>query len=129
MNKNIVITAAVIACLSVVLGAFGAHVLKDLLQPESLLTFETGVRYQMYHALALLFIGLSTVLPNEIKKTVFKFFLLGVFLFSGSIYLLSLKEIIPFEVTKIAFMTPLGGVCFIVGWVLLAVKIFKLKSR
>ncbi|NCT17576.1 MAG: DUF423 domain-containing protein [Flavobacteriaceae bacterium CG_4_8_14_3_um_filter_34_10] len=127
MDKKIVITAAIIACLAVVFGAFGAHALKELINQEALATFEVGVRYQMYHALALLFIGLSTAIPTKTKKHVTFCFVFGVFLFSGSIYLLSLKEIMPFAVSKIAFLTPIGGLFFIVGWILLVLRVWKLK--
>lgn len=127
MDKKIVSTAATIACLAVVFGAFGAHALKEIINQEALATFEVGVRYQMYHALALLFIGLSTTNSTKTKKLVAFCFVFGVFLFSGSIYLLSLKEILPFAVSKIAFLTPIGGLFFIIGWVILAVRVWKLK--
>lgn len=122
-----VITAAILACLAVVFGAFGAHGLKELINADALATFEVGVRYQMYHAIAMLIIGLSTMVPTKTQKMVLLFFTFGVILFSGSIYLLSLKEILPFEVTKIAFLTPIGGFGFIIGWIFLAVGIIKLK--
>ncbi|PKP25458.1 MAG: DUF423 domain-containing protein [Bacteroidetes bacterium HGW-Bacteroidetes-2] len=127
MDKKIVSTAAVIACLSVIFGAFGAHALKELINQQHLATFEVGVRYQMYHALALLFIGFSTRISPRTKRLVFLSFVLGIFLFSGSIYLLSLKEILPFSLSKIAFLTPIGGLFFIIGWMLIAIRVWKLK--
>lgn len=127
MNKKIVISAAVIACLAVVFGAFGAHGLKSLVSQEAVSAFETGVRYQMYHALALLFIGLSNFIPEKTKRSVAFFFVLGVVLFSCSIYLLSLKEVLPFAISKIAFVTPVGGFAFIIGWVVFIFRIIKLK--
>ncbi len=128
MYKKMVIWAGVFAGLSVIFGAFGAHTLKNLITPDALATFEVGVRYQMYHALALLVMGLSSFLTVNIQKTVLIFFTLGIFLFSGSIYLLSLNEILPFDATVIGFVTPLGGTCFIIGWVYFLIKIVKLKS-
>ncbi len=122
-----VITAAILACLAVVFGAFGAHGLKELINPDALATFEVGVRYQMYHAIAMLIIGLSVMVPAKTQKMVLAFFTFGIILFSGSIYLLSLKEILPFEVAKIVFLTPIGGFGFIIGWIFLAVGIVKLK--
>ena len=69
MNKKILITAAILGLLSVVFGAFGAHSLKTLISNESLQTFETGVRYQMYHAIALLFVGSTVIIQQKTKKT------------------------------------------------------------
>lgn len=128
MYKNMIIWSAIFAALSVIFGAFGAHGLKDMVSADALATFEVGVRYQMYHALAMLFIGLSPLLTRKIQKTTFILFTLGIFLFSGSIYLLSLNAILPFDATVIGFVTPLGGTCFIVGWVYFLAGIIKLKS-
>lgn len=126
MNKKIVITAALLTALTIAIGAFGAHGLKKLVDASSLASFETGVRYQMYHALALFVIGLSSI-SETIKRRVFVLFLLGVVLFSGSIYLLSLGDVLPFSVSGIAFLTPLGGLLFIVGWIVLAIGVLKSK--
>ncbi len=123
-----VISGAVFAMLSVVFGAFGAHTLKSMITTDALATFEVGVRYQMYHALGLLFIGMSHLLKRSVQKPVFILFTLGIFLFSGSIYLLSLNALLPFDAQVIGFVTPLGGTCFIIGWLYFLLKIFKLKS-
>ena len=123
-----VICGVVFAMLSVVFGAFGAHTLKSMVSEEALTTFEVGVRYQMYHALGLLFIGMSHFLTRAVQKPVFIFFTLGIFLFSGSIYLLSLNAVLPFDARVIGFVTPLGGTCFIIGWLYFLFKIIKLKS-
>jgi uncharacterized membrane protein YgdD (TMEM256/DUF423 family) len=128
MYKNMIIWAATFAALSVIFGAFGAHGLKNMVSADALATFEVGVRYQMYHALAMLFIGLSPLITRKIQKNAFILFTLGIFLFSGSIYLLSLNAILPFDATVIGFVTPLGGTCFIVGWVYFLAGIIKLKS-
>lgn len=128
MYKNMVICGVVFVMLSVVFGAFGAHTLKSMISAEALTTFEVGVRYQMYHALGLLFIGMSHFLTRAVQKPIFIFFTLGIFLFSGSIYLLSLNAVLPFDTRVIGFVTPLGGTCFIIGWLYFLLKIIKLKS-
>ncbi|WP_339611758.1 DUF423 domain-containing protein [uncultured Planktosalinus sp.] len=128
MHKKIVISGVIFAMLAVVLGAFGAHGLKSLLTIEALATFEVGVRYQMYHALALIFIGLSGKLPDTTTHTTALLFTLGILLFSGSIYLLSLQEALVFNASGIGFITPLGGACFIFGWCYFLWKIITLKS-
>lgn len=120
LSKNIVVTSAILAAITIAIGAFGAHGLKQLVSVESLATFETGVRYQMYHVLALLVLGFAEKIPLETKKWVFRFFSTGMLLFSGSIYLLALKEQLPFSVSFLGPITPIGGLLFIVGWGILA---------
>jgi uncharacterized membrane protein YgdD (TMEM256/DUF423 family) len=121
MIKFTLMSGAVLAMLSVILGAFAAHGLKSKISEQMLGVFQTGVQYQFYHALALLFIGLllrhntSSLLMASVG-----FMLGGVVLFSGSLYALALtgyKWVGP--------ITPLGGVCLIIGWLLLSVFIFK----
>ncbi|AFL80917.1 uncharacterized small membrane protein [Aequorivita sublithincola DSM 14238] len=129
LDKNIAATGAIIMAITIAIGAFGAHGLKELLDASALNTFEVGVRYQMYHGLAILILGLAPSIPNISKKKVFSFFLVGILFFSGSIYLLSLDSIIPFETSVIGFVTPLGGLLFIIGWILLAYGILTLKKR
>jgi len=128
MDKKLIISGAILACLAIILGAFGAHSLKTILTPETLQSFEVGVRYQMYHALTLVFIGLSHGLPKSVKSILFHFFFWGILLFSGSIYILSFKDFMSFPIEKIALVTPLGGMLFIVGWIVFTVKIIRLKS-
>lgn len=121
------VTATLLTAVTIAIGAFGAHGLKNLVAASSLASFETGVRYQMYHALALFVIGLAPSISEILKRRVFLLFGLGIFLFSGSIYLLSLQEVLPFSVKGIAFLTPLGGLLFIIGWVWLAIGVYKNK--
>ncbi|EDM43657.1 conserved putative small membrane protein [unidentified eubacterium SCB49] len=128
MNKKIVGTAAILVAITIAIGAFGAHGLKKLVDASSLTSFETGVRYQMYHALALFVIGLAATISEKLKKRVFWLFLFGILLFSGSIYLLSLQAVLPFAVKRIAFLTPIGGFLFIIGWVWLAIGLFRSDS-
>ena len=128
-EKNIAATGAFILALTVAIGAFGAHGLKKMLDTASLNTFEVGVRYQMYHGLAILMLAWAPALPLKLKKRIFWLFAIGILLFSGSIYLLSMKSILPFEPSVIAFITPVGGLLFIMGWIFLAFGILTLKKR
>ena len=123
IDKKIVVTASFIGGITIVFGAFGAHGLKEIVNEESLNSFNTGVRYKMYHTLALLIIGLSSKIPDSIKKWVFRFMISGIILFSGSIYVLSLKELLSTDVSSIGFITPLGGFLFILGWLRLSFSI------
>ena len=116
LDKIIVLTASLLGALTIAIGAFGAHGLKELVDIEALASFETGVRYQMYHVFALLIIGFTTVIPPKTKKWVFRFFVLGIILFSGSIYLLSLNTLLSFDSRSIGFITPIGGFLLIIGW-------------
>lgn len=120
INKNIVITAALLAALTIIVGAFGAHGLKELISEKSLVSFETGVRYQMYHVIVMLALGLSTGILPKTQKWVFWFFIIGILFFSGSIYLLALNEFLPFDTKLISFTTPIGGFLLIIGWLRLA---------
>ena len=119
-NKNIIAIASVLGALTIAIGAFGAHGLKELVSEKALSTFETGVRYQMYHVFALLIIGVATGISLATQKWAARFFLIGIVLFSGSIYLLSLNELISFNTKSLGFITPIGGLFFIMGWLRLA---------
>ena len=129
MNKKILITAAVFGLLSVVLGAFGAHGLKSLISVESLQSFETGVRYQMYHALLLLFIGNSSIVSAKNKTIIFYLILLGILLFSGSIYGLATNDLSGFDFKSIAFITLIGGLLLIASWIILLINFVKYKTN
>lgn len=129
MNTKILILGAVIGMLAIVLGAYGAHGLKELISPESLQTFETGVRYQIYHALLLLFVGTSNYVSKKTKSLVFYLVLVGVILFSGSIYGLSTNNLFSFDFRSIGFITPIGGLLLILSWALLIVNFIKFKVK
>jgi len=129
LDKNMVVTASFLTAITIALGAFGAHGLKNIVEASALNTFETGVRYQMYHCLAILVLGLAPTIQEKIKKIVFWFFILGIILFSGSIYLLALNEVLPFSAAKIGFITPIGGLMFIIGWFWFAYKILTIKNK
>jgi len=127
MRKKILVTGAILGCLAVILGAFGAHALKEILTVDQIVSFETGVRYQMYHALLLLFIGSTGFISAKAQKLVFVFILWGIILFSGSIYLLATNNVTPFNFKVIGFVTPIGGALLIIGWMVLITSFFKLK--
>ncbi|RLD25852.1 MAG: DUF423 domain-containing protein [Bacteroidetes bacterium] len=127
MDKRIVVTAAFLGALTIAIGAFGAHGLKQLIDAEAITSFETGVRYQMFHVIVLLVIGLTGPISTTTKKWVFWFFIFGIILFSGSIYILALKEILSFDVKSLWPVTPLGGLSFILGWLCLGYGLLKLK--
>ena len=114
--------------LAIILGAFGAHALKKVLPLEALTTFETGVKYQMYHALFLLFIGIASEIPQKAKKTIYYLVVVGVLFFSGSIYLLATNSLTTFDFKTIGFVTPIGGFLLILAWGVLLLNYFNKKS-
>lgn len=114
------------AFFAVVLGAFGAHALKEQLTPEQLTSFETGVRYQFYHAFALLILAqLMYKRKNKLIEYSGWFFIAGTVLFSGSIYLLALRHIMDFSAKWLGPITPFGGTLLIIGWALLFISSFR----
>ena len=127
-DKKIVASAAILAAVAIGLGAFGAHGLRDIISAKALSSFETGVRYQMYHSLALLVIGSTMSIPANTRKWVFRFFIFGIILFSGSIYLLSFKENVTFSLAFLGPITPIGGLLLIGGWLRLLYGILKVKK-
>lgn len=128
-DKNITATGSFIVAATIAIGAFGAHGLKGMLAADALTTFEVGVRYQMYHALGIIVLGMLPSISQKLKQRIFWFFIIGILFFSGSIYLLSMNSILPFETSVIGFVTPLGGLLFIIGWILLAYGLLTLKKR
>lgn len=128
MERKITITALLLGVTAIVLGAFGAHALKQHLSAEALVTFETGVKYQMYHALFLLFLGFTTAVAEKTKKTVFNIVLLGILFFSGSIYLLATKAITGIDFRPLGIITPIGGTLLILGWMILLWQVVKGKK-
>lgn len=127
INSNFIIMAAFLGALAVILGAFGAHGLKDKVSAESLQVFEVGVRYQMYHVFALALTGLLFLFGNQHRlKWAGRLFIAGIILFSGSLYVLTfaIGAGNP-ALLKIGIITPLGGICLIAGWLLLALAFGK----
>ena len=125
MNKTFFLTGIVFGLFSIVFGAFGAHVLKEMISSSSLASFETGVRYQMYHALLLIALGLAKDRTNTTVKGVYYLITLGTICFSFSIYLLALRELTNLNLGILGLMTPLGGLLLIAGWFLLGYRIFR----
>ena len=126
MYRPFLITAAIFGALAVATGAFGAHALKRMVSETALLTFETGVRYQFYHVIALLATGILYA-SFPVKKMIWagRLFIAGIFLFSGSLYLLT---ILPEDYKWVGAITPFGGICFIIGWVLIALSVNNKKN-
>ena len=119
--KDWIVLGSCLMALAVAIGAFGAHGLKSKVSNEDLIIFETGVRYQIYHSLALIILGLMTyTIPNLKVSIIGYLFTSGILLFSGSLYILVLTNLRWFGA-----ITPFGGLCFIFGWILFAIKIFK----
>jgi uncharacterized membrane protein YgdD (TMEM256/DUF423 family) len=129
MHKKYIATGSVLGAIAVALGAFGAHGLKKIVPPETVQTFQTGVQYQMYHSLALLLTGLLyEKCSQKFTRLAGIFFLFGIVLFSGSLYLLTyLNATETVGLEKIGIITPFGGVSFIAGWLFLFLAAIKNK--
>lgn len=125
MFKNLIITCF-LGMLAIILGAFGAHALKDILTPTQLLSFNTAVRYQMYHVIVLLFVNTYSGFSSSQKNIISGLFFFGIFFFSGSIYVIQLTSI---TAKSIWFITPLGGVLFIAGWFCLIMYFIKKELK
>jgi uncharacterized membrane protein YgdD (TMEM256/DUF423 family) len=127
MHKGFLRTAAILGLLAVALGAFGAHGLKKIVPAEAINTFETGVRYQFYHALALLAVAmLLEKFPRQSMRYAGICFITGIVLFSGSLYALTLLQATnTVGLRGIGAITPFGGLFFIVGWLCLFIGISK----
>ncbi len=129
MERKYFIAGFAFGLLGIVIGAFGAHGLKPLLSPDSFISLETGIRYQIYHALLFLLLGLFLRSGYQFSKWIFYLLIFGVILFSGSIYLLATNELTTINFKAIALATPLGGSLLILGWVWLLVHFLKLKKK
>lgn len=125
MDRKIIATAAFLGMTAIILGAFGAHALKKVLGVSELTTFETGVKYQMYNALFLLFIGTSKAITDKVKKVIFYTIFSGVFLFSVSLYFLAINKLLPFDFRSFGFITPIGGLLLLAGWFWLFVNFYR----
>lgn len=125
MNKRIVLTAAILVMLAIILGAFGAHGLKDKVSPERIATFEVGVRYQFYIGLAMLILGFNEEKLGFSLKPTFLFLLLGVLFFSVSIYFLAIQEILGASLKFLGPITPVGGLLMIIGFLIFLVKLMR----
>ncbi|MCU7695046.1 DUF423 domain-containing protein [Haoranjiania flava] len=129
INKTFLITAFILGALAVGLGAFGAHGLKKIATPDYVQTFETGVRYQFYHVFALALAGIMMqYTTSSMAYWAGLLFILGMVLFSGSLYMLTYFGISGNTSMRwIGAVTPIGGLSFMAGWVLLALSVLKIK--
>lgn len=119
MEKKLILVGALLGVITIVLGAFGAHALKKVLTESQLSTFEVGVKYQMYHALFLLFIANLNFITHKEKTIIMCLVVVGVILFSGSIFLLSTSALTKIKTSFLGPLTPVGGLFLIASWVYL----------
>ncbi|MCP4883459.1 MAG: DUF423 domain-containing protein [Flavobacteriales bacterium] len=126
MIRKLAGISALLGLITVILGAFGAHSLKEKLDAEALKNFETGTRYMMYHILAILLIVNTGLIKEKSKIIISGFFLAGILFFSGSIFAISLDLV---QAKQIWFVTPLGGLFFIIGWLISALSFFNFSDK
>ena len=123
MVKSLFLSGIFFCCLSVIMGAFGAHALKDKLSEYSMSVYDKAVLYQFFHAFAILFVAfLNQLLNSETFDICGILFIIGILLFSGSLFILAITDI-----KWLGAITPLGGLLFIIAWVTLFIKIVKIK--
>ena len=127
MNKKLLVTGTILGILAIVLGAFAAHGLKALVDQDAVKSFETGVRYQMYHAFLLLLLGSTSFISKRTKPLILILVITGLIMFSGSIYGLATNELSSFDFKSIAFVTPIGGLILIAAWVVMLIDMLKIK--
>ena len=127
MKNTTLIIGAVYGLLSIILGAFGAHALKKVISVEKLISFETGVRYQMYAALFLLIVGYIFKFETPSEKWISILMIAGTFIFSVTIYLLAFSEVAAIPTKIIGPLTPLGGLLMIISWAMLIFYFVKNK--
>jgi uncharacterized membrane protein YgdD (TMEM256/DUF423 family) len=120
VTNSFVTVGAIFAFMGIGIGAFGAHAVKNTISPESLAIYQTGVQYHLIHALALVLVG---ILGTKISPWVGRLFSIGICVFSGSLYALALTGI-----KWLGAITPIGGVCFLAGWALLAYSHQKIQK-
>ncbi|MDV7185999.1 DUF423 domain-containing protein [Lutibacter sp. TH_r2] len=123
MEQFTLVFASILGGLAVIFGAFGAHALKKILSEEQLKSFETGVKYQMYHAIVLLIIGFNFKLEIASEKYMVYSFIAGIILFSFSIYGLVISSAKNKKIKILGPITPLGGLLLIIGWALLVYNV------
>lgn len=128
MNKRIILIATIFGALAVILGAFGAHSLKAQISTSALVIWQKGVEYQFYHTFALLYLSTFIRYKSKLISLSFLFFSLGIVFFSGSLYILALKDAFNLPMaTYIGPITPIGGLFFILGWIFLFLAAVKHK--
>ncbi|WP_412559784.1 DUF423 domain-containing protein [Winogradskyella sp. MIT101101] len=128
MNKKILIAGSILGILGIILGAFDAHGLEKMIDADAIKSFETGVRYQLYHAFLFLILGGTSFVSLKSKKTIFYLVIIGVIFFSGSIYGLATNELSSFDFKRIAMITPIGGLLLILAWIVMLIGIIRNKA-
>ncbi|OZV70587.1 DUF423 domain-containing protein [Winogradskyella aurantia] len=128
MNNRLLLTGSVLGILGIILGAFAAHGLERLVDADAIESFETGVRYQMYHAFLFLILGGTSFVNEKTKSILFYLVLFGLVFFSGSIYGLATNELSAFDFKNIALITPLGGLLLIIAWAVMLIGIIRNKN-
>lgn len=129
MERKWIVAGLLLLITGIILGAFGAHALKGLLAEEKLVSFETGVRYQLIHAVAFMAVPYIAKSFGANTKWVFRLLVAGVLFFSVSIYLLTLRELWGMDALRyFGPVTPVGGVLLIVGWTALLIKVLQNKQ-
>lgn len=123
MNTTIIIVGAIFGALSVILGAFGAHAFKKFMNEEQLKNYETGIKYQMYHSILLVIIGMNVQLFNN-SQTLLILFTLGIVLFSFSIYGLTITSALNKKWKFLGPITPIGGLLLVSGWISIIINFF-----
>jgi len=129
MSIKLIRIAIVFGLISIILGAFGAHALKAVLSEQQLTSFETGVRYQMYQALFLLFVATTKYLTDKAKKITTIILTFGVVFFSGSIYLLATQDLFGINFKFLGPITPIGGLLIMLSWFFVAFNVGKQKNN
>jgi len=131
VNLRFLRIAAISGLLAVAIGAFAAHGLKAMISPERLAIFKTGVQYHYYHTFALAITALlGAYLPNKFLKYAGWSFLIGILLFSGSLYLLACRDVLGIDSWKfLGPLTPIGGVFFIIGWAMIFLATFSSRGE
>ncbi|MCX2475966.1 DUF423 domain-containing protein [Pedobacter sp. MC2016-05] len=128
MNKRIILTASFFGVVAVLLGAFGAHGLKAVIDQPSIEIWQKGVEYQFYHTFALLYLSTFARYRNKLINIAYFCFTFGIVLFSGSLYLLATRSMLKLDfVNLIGPITPIGGLLFVLGWIMLFFAAFKDK--
>ncbi|TRO66662.1 DUF423 domain-containing protein [Christiangramia sabulilitoris] len=123
MKEVVLVAGGIFGALSVIFGAFGAHALKKYFNEEQLKSFETGVKYQMYHAIILIISGITFPFTSSIQNIMAWFFMIGMILFSFSIYGLTLSSARGKKIKILGPVTPLGGLLLVAGWILLTINL------
>lgn len=134
--KNKLILIGLLGAIAVSLGALGAHFLKSkletgLISPDQLNGFDTGVKYQIYHVIGmLLLVVLNKLYPNKYFSWAYNLFLIGILLFSGSLYFLCTRHLLGADwLSFLGPITPLGGICFVLGWVCICLAVLKTDKK